>query len=241
MEKYGFVYLWYDAKHKRYYIGCRWGNENDGYICSSPWMKQGYKHRPNDFKRKILSRIYTNKKDLLEEEYYWLSKIKEKELGKKYYNLHNHHFGHWSTNEQSKLTVGQKISKAHKSNPNHGAWSKGKVLSEETKEKISKSTSKAMITHYKNNPRTEETKRKIRENSIKLQAERKIGMHGKTHKKETIEKMKKNNAMNNPEHVAKVKASKQGIKWMTDGNIKKMAVPGTNKYNELLQLGFQVI
>jgi len=32
MEKYGFVYLWYDKKHKRYYIGCRWGKENDGYI-----------------------------------------------------------------------------------------------------------------------------------------------------------------------------------------------------------------
>ena len=40
MEKYGFVYIWYDRKHKRYYIGCRWGTENDGYICSSSWMKK---------------------------------------------------------------------------------------------------------------------------------------------------------------------------------------------------------
>ena len=65
-EKYGFVYIWYDRKYKRYYIGCRWGNENDGYVCSSPWMKQGYKHRSEDFKRRILARVYTNKKDLLE-------------------------------------------------------------------------------------------------------------------------------------------------------------------------------
>lgn len=28
-EKYGFVYIWFDKKHKRFYIGCRWGTEND--------------------------------------------------------------------------------------------------------------------------------------------------------------------------------------------------------------------
>lgn len=142
-------------------------------LCFHPTKK-----RPNDFKRKILSRVYTNRKDLLEEEYKWLSLIKE-ELNKKYYNLHNHHFSHWSANEQSKSTVGQKISKAHKSNPNHGSWLKGKTLSEETKEKISKSTSVAMIDFYKNNPRTEETKEKIRQNNIRLHAEGKIGIKGK--------------------------------------------------------------
>jgi hypothetical protein len=65
--KYGFVYLWFDKKHKRYYVGCRWGDEADGYICSSPWMLQGYSHRPQDFKRRVLSKIYTNRRDLLEE------------------------------------------------------------------------------------------------------------------------------------------------------------------------------
>jgi len=108
MEKYGFVYLWYDKKHKRYYIGCRWGKENDGYICSSTWMKQGYKHRPQDFKRRILSRIYTTRKDLLEEEHKWLSKIKNEELGDRYYNLNNHHFGHWSTDNYKRNVVIQK-------------------------------------------------------------------------------------------------------------------------------------
>ena len=116
MEKYGFVYLRYDRKHKRYYIGCRWGKEDDGYVCSSNWMKQGYKHRPEDFRRRILSRVYTNRNDLLKEEYRWLSKIKNEELGKRYYNLHNHHHGHWSTNANGKLTIGQKIS-LHHANP----------------------------------------------------------------------------------------------------------------------------
>jgi hypothetical protein len=135
-DKYGFVYIWYDKKHKRYYIGCRWGNENDGYICSSTWMKRGFKIRPKDFKRRILSRIYSNKKELLEEEYRWLSMISDTELGHKYYNLHNHHFGHWSTDENKKLTVGEKISNSHKNNPNWGQWSKNKKMSDETKEKL---------------------------------------------------------------------------------------------------------
>lgn len=111
MEKYGFVYIWFDKKHKRYYVGCRWGNENDGYICSSPWMKQGYKHRPNDFKRRIISRVYTSRHDLLNEEYRWLSMIREEELGKKYYNLRNCHFSHWSVDANRSLTIKEKVSK----------------------------------------------------------------------------------------------------------------------------------
>lgn len=241
MEKYGFVYIWFDRKHKRYYIGCRWGYENDGYICSSSWMKQGYKRRPDDFKRKILSRIYSNRADLLDEEYSWLSKIKQEELGVRYYNLQNHHFNHWSVNEQSRLSIGQKISRSQRANPNFGSWNNGKILSEETKKKISKNTSVAMIDHYKNNPRSEETRKKISENNKRLQREKKIGMHGRTHSPKTIQKMKENNAMNNPEHVAKVKASKKGIKWLSNSDVRKMAVPGTDKYNELLQLGFQVL
>lgn len=149
MKKYGFVYLWYDKKHKRYYIGCRWGTENDGYICSSPWMKQGYKHRPDDFRRRIVSRVYTNKHDLLEEEYKWLSKIKVEELGKKYYNLHNHHFGHWSTDENKRLTIGQKISTSPNRNANISKANKGRKISEETKKKLSVSVSETMTEEHR--------------------------------------------------------------------------------------------
>lgn len=109
-EKYGFVYIWYDRKHKRFYIGSHWGTENDGYICSSTWMKQGYKHRPNDFKRKILFRTDKSKQQLLIEENRWLSMIREHEIGKKYYNLRIHEFGHWSADKDLSLNVSERIS-----------------------------------------------------------------------------------------------------------------------------------
>jgi hypothetical protein len=86
---YGFVYCWRDRKHNRYYIGSHWGTENDGYICSSNNMRNNYRNRPKDFKRRIIKRIYTNSKELREEEQRWLSMIPRKELGRRYYNKPN--------------------------------------------------------------------------------------------------------------------------------------------------------
>jgi hypothetical protein len=96
MEKYGFVYIWRDRKHKRYYVGSHWGYEDDGYVCSSPWMIKAYKKRPEDFKRKILSRIYSSRSDLLQSEYRYLSMIKENEIKIRYYNLNIKSTAHWS-------------------------------------------------------------------------------------------------------------------------------------------------
>ena len=116
MEKYGFVYIWRDRKRNMYYIGCHWGTEVDGYICSSDRMVHAYKRRSYDFKRRILK---TNipRESLLEEEFKWLSLIPDDQLGKKYYNQHKFHFGHWANNPNSKLTVGEKISKKTKGVP----------------------------------------------------------------------------------------------------------------------------
>jgi hypothetical protein len=109
MEKYGFIYIWYDRKHKKFYIGMHWGIENDGYICSSNWMRDAYNRRPEDFKRKILDRIYTNRQDLYNREKYWLSFIKEEELKNKYYNLSKNVNDTW-LNEDVNLSRKQKIS-----------------------------------------------------------------------------------------------------------------------------------
>jgi len=91
MEKYGFVYIWYDRKHKRFYIGSHWGHEGDGYICSSKWMYMSFKRRPDDFGgregRKILKTNILSKQEMYEEEQRWLNMIKVEEIGKRYYNL----------------------------------------------------------------------------------------------------------------------------------------------------------
>lgn len=109
MEKYGFVYIWRDKKHNRYYIGMHWGTEDDGYICSSTWMMQAFNLRPQDFKRKIIERVYTNRKDLYEREKYWLSFIKDEEIKVKYYNLSKNVNDTW-LNEDSKKSRREKIS-----------------------------------------------------------------------------------------------------------------------------------
>jgi len=94
----GFIYLWFDRKHKRYYVGCHMGAENDGYVCSSSWMKKAYKRRPEDFRRKILEKNITREL-LYEREHYWLSMIKQTEIGSRYYNLSVAKKGHWNLSE----------------------------------------------------------------------------------------------------------------------------------------------
>ncbi len=86
LEKYGFVYIWRDRKHKRYYIGSHWGTEDDGYICSSRWMRNSYRRRPEDFKRKTISKNLKSVRETFVEEQKWISLIKEFELGVRYYN-----------------------------------------------------------------------------------------------------------------------------------------------------------
>ena len=109
-SKYGFVYIWFDRHRKMFYVGCHWGYEDDGYRCSSKRMDSAYRRRPHDFKRRILNKIYTNRADLLEEEFKWLNQIKEEELGKRYYNLRKRYFGHWVVYDQERLDISQKIS-----------------------------------------------------------------------------------------------------------------------------------
>ena len=85
-EKHGFIYLWYDRRRRQFYIGSHWGTEDDGYICSSTWMRNSYKRRREDFKRRIIARVDV-RANLMQEEQRWLDMIKKKELGVRYYNV----------------------------------------------------------------------------------------------------------------------------------------------------------
>lgn len=210
--KYGFVYIWRDRKHKRYYIGSHWGTEDDGYICSSKWMRKSYKRRPGDFKRRIIHRVYTNRLDLLEQEHYYLSMIKNEMLGLKYYNLTNHLNGHWSTDPNKALTIKEKLKAADATRGlrAHAISMRGKNLSEQTKEKISNNTKHGMAKMDKSYRWDEDYRKKISINGKRLQKEGKIGMLGKVHSNKTKEKMSvsqsgSNNPMYNKPHDEEAK------------------------------------
>jgi hypothetical protein len=230
--KYGFVYIWYDRKHRRYYVGCRWGDERDGYICSSPWMKASYQKRPTDFKRRILARVFTNRRDLLTEEYRWLSMMKTEELhGTRYYNIHNRHFSHWSSDDARRAQVSEKISKTNRGNPK---LSFPRPKSKEHRQKLSNALTGRALGYE----RSQETRDKISTNSKRLQLEGKIGMGGKTHSNDTKDKMSTNNAMQDPLKRAKIGDANRGKVSLYLNNKKRMAKPGTEQYEALLAEGY---
>lgn len=133
MEKYGFVYIWFDRKHKRFYIGSHWGIEDDGYVCSSNWMRDAHRRRPCDFKRRIIARVFTNRRDLLLEEHRWLSMTKPQELGSRYYN-HTTNVTIPSVSGFVSTSTKKKIRDAQVGEKNH-MW--GKTHTPEARAKIS--------------------------------------------------------------------------------------------------------
>lgn len=247
MEKYGFVYIWRDRKRRMFYIGSHWGTKDDGYICSSNRMREAHRRRPFDFKRRLIKIVY-DRSDLLKEEQYWLSKVKDK---KKYYNLNFDVLNPWWHDLERNKTVRQKLIDNH--------WSKNNEISIEIRKKISESKmgrappnkgvawtdeqrekyTKALKGHKKPD-RTLEHKQKIAENSTRLQEQKRIGMHGKSHTEKTKQLMSKNNAMNNPVCVQKIKAAKKNIKWLVNINTgnRKMASPDTDKWRKLISNGY---
>ena len=174
-EKYGFVYIWKDKKKNMFYIGCHWGDVNDKYICSSNRMRDAFRRRPLDFRRRILETNITDKSSLLEREYCWLQQIKNEELSKKYYNATNKKFGHWfETQDKSGVNhprygkpfseeAKKKMSESHKGQI---PWNKGKtgIYSEETRKKISEAHKGNE--YHKGKLHSDETKKKMSELKI---------------------------------------------------------------------------
>lgn len=125
MEKYGFIYVWYDRKNKRFYVGRHWGTVDDGYICSSKTMREAHRRRPNDFKRCIVSET-NNKEELIREEQRWLNMIKPTEVGIRYYNKTLKSTTPSTAGYNHSVETRQKISESNK----------GKVRSDSFKQKL---------------------------------------------------------------------------------------------------------
>ena len=85
--RFGFVYLWYDTKNKKFYLGSHLGQPTDGYTGSNRRFQSAIKSRPDSFKRRILeSYEKITSKELLKREEFWLKMIKPEELTVRYYN-----------------------------------------------------------------------------------------------------------------------------------------------------------
>jgi hypothetical protein len=151
--KYGFVYIWFDRKNRRYYVGSHWGTEDDGYICSSNWMRTTYKRRPQDFKRRIVKRVYSDRDALLIEETRYLSMIKDHELGVRYYNFNNKA---WDSGGSKRWRGNHHTDEAKRK---IGDRHRGKTITEEHKRAVGEATRKRQT--GRSTP--EETKRKIGE------------------------------------------------------------------------------
>ena len=200
MTKFGFVYIWFDRKYKRYYVGSHWGTEDDGYICSSRMMRQSYNRRPEDFKRRIIARVYTNRSDLLLEEEKWLSQIKPEETTERnttvenrkkvrYYNIKLGTQNQWWSNIDVRKTIGQKISAAKKGKST-GPCSpeKANKISESKKKKFAErggmsEEHKKALTGVQHKPHTDEWKK---ENSKRMKKQWNDGTRQRAKPKSTM-------------------------------------------------------
>ena len=137
-EKYGFVYVWYDVKRKKFYIGAHWGWTDDNYICSSEHMLRAIKKRPEDFRRKVVATNISVQKDLWKEERRWLGMIDESKVkikdNPRYYNLTTLSNPYWNMTKEQKEEYRENL-KGRK------PWNKGKSghLSKESIKRLSDS------------------------------------------------------------------------------------------------------
>ena len=206
MVKHGFVYIWFDRKHERYYVGCRWGHENDSYICSSRWMRKAFKRRPEDFKRRIIKTNIQSRKELYEEEQRYLDMIKPEEIKTRYYNLNIKNNEVWHKYDDHIKTIGQKISAAKKGKSTRPCSPEtAKKISEAKKKKFAErggmtEEHKAALRGIKKKPHTEEWKTANSErmkNQWSADSKRKQSVSAATKKR--WEEFRKNKTLNSNE------------------------------------------
>lgn len=96
MQYYGFVYLWFDTKNKKYIIGSHHGKLEDSYKTTTGgrYVRNIFKKRPHTMKRRILeyNTSVDNFKYTQELEQKWLDKRPDIYYNDRYYNMKN-----WAT------------------------------------------------------------------------------------------------------------------------------------------------
>jgi len=210
MSSEAFLYLWYDAPNKKYYLGKHKGSPDDSYThSSSVWESFTKSTIPDGVRRRILA--YGTDEEMTKLEYDLLLNRKQK-CWDRYYNVvavwpmcvdnsgkNNPNYGRKRSEEtKKKISESQKGRKKHseetrkklseankgKNNPNYG-----KKFSEEHRKKISEAlkgkkrseeTIKRMSEVQKGRKHSEESKKKMSESQ-----------KGRKHSEETRKKMSK--------------------------------------------------
>jgi hypothetical protein len=136
-----FVYCWTDKSTNKLYIGSHKGSIEDGYVCSSKYMLEEYKKRPDDFTRQIIAR--GNYSDIRNFEAILLTTINAA-ISSDFYNKHNGSSKFMTTPESIQKTAATKRLRGDYLPERNGMY--GKKHSEEVKLAHSKRMS------GKNNP-----------------------------------------------------------------------------------------
>lgn len=133
MDKEAFVYCWTDKKTNMLYVGSHKGSTDDGYVCSSKYMMEEYKKRPEDFSRQIISEgTWKNCRKL---EARILQSVNAA-LNEQFYNRHNCDEKFYLKNHTE--SAKRKISEKHKGRIR-------KDLSERNKKGMSKESIEKMV------------------------------------------------------------------------------------------------
>jgi hypothetical protein len=108
----GFVYLWYDRKHKRFCLGSHVGHPDDGYITKTggAYFRNAYRKRRQDFKRRIIEVVIEGDlKAVRNAEQRWLNMIKPDEFGSRYYNYMRDARGFDSVTSRLAVKIAHKV------------------------------------------------------------------------------------------------------------------------------------
>lgn len=136
-----FTYCWTDHRDNMLYVGYHKGSQDDGYVCSSKWMLEEYKKRPEDFTRMILAEGTADDCHMLE---VTILKAADAMRSDRFYNQtngsqkhYNKHHTMKTRNKISKKFKGKPLSEDHRNKLSESH--KGKALPSSTREKMSKS------------------------------------------------------------------------------------------------------
>ncbi len=177
MSSEAFLYLWYDAPNKKYYLGKHKGSPDDSYTHSSTvWESFTKSTIPDGVRRRILA--YGTDEEMTKLEYDLLLNRKQK-CWDHYYNVsagwpllfdtsgtNNPMYGRKHSEETrkklSEANKGKKLSEETKKKLSEA--NKGKKLSEETKKKLSEvqKGTNVMPPSFKGRKHSEESKKKMR-------------------------------------------------------------------------------